>query len=288
MTIVESIVYGIVQGLTEFLPISSTAHLRLVPALVGWHDPGSAFTAVIQLGTVGAVLIYFWRDLSAAFMGWIKSFKGDKDTVEARTGWAVFWATVLIAVLGLAGEKLIVDGFRNLYVIAGSLIFMGVLMLIADQPNRRARSLDSVQVADGIKIGLWQCMALIPGMSRSGSSITGALFGGFDRPAAARLSFLMSVPAVTLAGLYQGAKNFKLLEGDLKTPTFVATVVSFIVGYACINWLITFISKKGTKPFVAYRIALGLVVISLCALHKIDPVDHSKESDVSPKVTATQ
>lgn len=169
MNILQAIVYGVVQGLTEFLPISSTAHLRLVPAVLHWNDPGSAFTAVIQLGTVLAVFIYFWKDLKGAFTGWLKSFSGDKNTVEARTGWAVFWATVLIAVLGLALEKHIEGPFRSLYVIAFSMIFMGVLMFVADKGTKQGRGLDSVQVSDGVKIGLWQCLALIPGMSRSGS-----------------------------------------------------------------------------------------------------------------------
>ncbi len=288
MNILQAIVYGIVQGLTEFLPISSTAHLRLVPAIFHWNDPGSAFTAVIQLGTVLAVFIYFWKDLKGAFMGWLQSFKGDKNTTEARTGWAVFWATILIAVLGLALEKHIEGPFRSLYVIAFSMIFMGVLMFVADTGTRKGRGLDSVQVSDGVKIGLWQCLALIPGMSRSGSSITGALFTGFDRPAAARLSFLMSVPAITLAGLYEGAKKFKLLDGDLRTPTIVATIVSFLVGYACINWLINFLSKKGTRPFVAYRIVLGIAIIILCKTGIVDPVDHSSDTaNVSPQAVAT-
>jgi undecaprenyl-diphosphatase len=288
MNTIQAIIYGIVQGLTEFIPVSSSAHLRLVPALMHWTDPGSAFTAVIQLGTVLAALIYFWRDLSAAFMGWIKSFSGDKTSIEARTGWAVFWATIIIAIVGKALEKYIEGPFRSLYVIAGSMIVMAILMFVADNRKDNTRTLESVQSSDGVKIGLWQCLALIPGMSRSGSSITGALFGGFDRRSAARLSFLLSIPAITLAGIYEGIKKFKVLaHGGMMTPTIIATIVSFIVGYACISWLISFLSTKGTKPFVAYRIILGVLILILCATGKVDPNPKADKSNVSTQSSAT-
>ena len=287
MTILQSIVYGVVQGLTEFIPVSSTAHLRLVPAFMQWTDPGAGFTAVIQLGTVLAVLIYFFKDLSGAFKGWVGSFKGDKNSVEARTGWAVFYASVIISVVALVLKNQIEGPFRSLYVVAFSMIFMAILMYIADSRKDNQRTIDSIQIADGIKIGLWQCFALIPGMSRSGSSIAGAQFGGFDRSSAARLSFLMSVPAVALAGIYEFAKGYKHLAGDMKMQTIVATIVSFVVGYACISWLITFISTKGTRPFVAYRIVLGLLILVLCATGRIDPKPSSEESNVPPKASTT-
>ena len=286
MTIIQSIIYGVVQGLTEFIPVSSTAHLRLLPALMHWPDPGAAFTAVIQLGTVLAVLIYFWKDLSAAFMGWAKSFTGDKNTVEARTGWAVFYATIIIAVVAKLLEKYIEGPFRSLYVVAGSMIVMAVLMYVADSRKDNDRPIEAIQTTDGIKIGLWQCLALIPGMSRSGSSITGALFGGFDRRSAARLSFLMSVPAITLAGLYEGIKKYKDIADGMMTPTIIAAIVSFVVGYACISWLINFLSTKGTKPFVAYRIVLGVMILILCATGTINPDSDTKKADV-PKETST-
>ena len=286
MTTIQAIIYGVVQGLTEFIPVSSSAHLRLVPAIMHWTDPGASFTAVIQLGTVLAVLIYFWKDLSEAFMGWIKSFSGDKNSVEARTGWAVFCATIIIAVLGLALEKKIEGPFRSLYIIAFSMIAMAILMFFADNRNGNDRTIESIQTGDGVKIGLWQCLALIPGMSRSGSSITGALLGGFDRKSAARLSFLMSVPSVTLAGLYQGYKHYKLLAGDMMTPTIIATVVSFFVGYACISWLINFISTKGVKPFVIYRVALGVLILVLCMTGRIDPKPPIETPDVPTQSTS--
>ena len=287
MNILQAIIYGVVQGLTEFIPVSSTAHLRLVPAFLHWSDPGSAFTAVIQLGTVLAVFVYFWKDLSEAFMGWAKSFKGDKNSIEARTGWAVFWATIPISLLGLALHKHIEGPFRSLWVIGSSLIIMGIVMFIADKKDISNRGLDSLQPSDGIKIGLWQCLALIPGMSRSGSTISGALFGGFDRKSAARLSFLMSVPAVTLAGLWEGASDLKKLSSDMLTPTIVATGISFVVGYACISWLINFISTKGVRPFVAYRIALGVLILILCSTGVIRASESPDNSNVPPKAAST-
>ena len=287
MTIFQSIVYGVVQGLTEFIPVSSTAHLRLVPAIMHWPDPGVAFTAVIQLGTVLAVLIYFWKDLVAAFMGWAKSFTGDKNTVEARTGWAVFYATIIIAVAAKVLEKYIEDPFRSLYVVAGSMIVMGVLMYVADNRKGNDRPMEAIQVTDGIKIGLWQCLALVPGMSRSGSSITGALFSGFDRRSAARLSFLMSVPAITLAGIYEGYKKRGDFSEGMRTPTILAAIVAFVVGYACISWLINFLSTKGTKPFVAYRIVLGVLILVLCATGTVNPSSDAPKSDVPTQTTTT-
>ncbi len=287
MTILQSIVYGVVQGLTEFIPVSSSAHLRLVPAIMHWEVPGPAFTAVIQLGTVLAVFIYFWKDLSEAFMGWMGSFKGDRNSVEARTGWAVFYATLIIVILAKVLEHFIKGAFQSLYVVAFSMITMAIVMTIADSRKGSDRTIESIQTSDGIKIGLWQCLALIPGMSRSGSSISGAQFCGFDRRSAARFSFLLSIPSVTLAGLYEMFQERKLIGGEMLPATIVATIVSFIVGYACISWLITFISTKGTRPFVAYRIFLGLLILVLCATGRIDPKPTSEGNNVPPKTTAT-
>jgi undecaprenyl-diphosphatase len=266
MDIVKAIVYGIVQGLTEFLPVSSTAHLRIVPALLGWGDAGAAFTAVIQLGTVAAVLIFFWKDLASAFKGFFGSiFGGSRDSVEARTGWAVFYATVLIIPVGLLLKDFVEGPWRSLWVIAGALIVNGFVMFACDKYFKKDRTIESVNAIDGVKIGLWQCLALIPGMSRSGSSIAGGLSLGFDRAASARLSFLMSVPAVTLAGLYGAYKERKNITGELLTPTIVAILVSFVVGYACIKWLIGFVQRHGITPFVSYRIVLGVIILILCA-----------------------
>jgi undecaprenyl-diphosphatase len=289
MNIFQAIVYGIVQGLTEFLPVSSTAHLRLVPALTGWTDPGAVYTAVIQLGTVLAVLIFFWKDLSGALIGFVKSLSGGpKDTIEAKTGWAVFYATIPIAVIGLALHKYIEGPFRSLWVIGSTLIAMGLFMYFAERRFQGTRVMADIEKKDGLMIGLWQCLSLLPGMSRSGSTITGAFVSGFEKPAAARLSFLMSVPAITLAGLFEGVKDFKKLSGELRTPAMIGTVVSFIVGYFCIKWMISFVQRRGITPFVAYRVVLGIIILGLCFTGKLDPAPTPEKPNVQKEAVATR
>jgi undecaprenyl-diphosphatase len=272
--LIEAIVYGLLQGLTEFLPISSTAHIRIAPALLGWQDPGAAFTAVIQLGTVLAVLIYFAKDLGNALMCWARSLAGqNRESVDAKMGWAIFFGTIPIVVLGILGQSAIKGSLRSLWVVAASLILMGILMAVAEKTAKKTRGIDTVRPTDGWVVGLWQAIALIPGMSRSGSSITGALFSGFDRPTAARFSFLLSVPSVVAAGLKElYDERHNLLTGSMLTPTIVATAVSFVVGYASIAFLMKFLQKHGILPFVAYRIALGLILIALLASGTLDPM----------------
>ncbi len=269
----KAIIIGIIQGVTEFLPVSSNAHIRVLPALLGWQDPGAAFTAVIQLGTVLAVLIYFAKDLGRAVSGWAKSLTGGpKDTEDARMGWAVFYGTLPVLVLGLAlRHQITSDSFRSLYVIAGAFIFMGVLMLISERVGSKKRGIETVTVKDGLVVGLWQCFALIPGMSRSGSTITGGLFSGFDRPTAARFSFLLSVPSVSAAGLFELYDERKNILGPELGYVIVATIVSFIVGYAAIAFLIKFLQKHGVLPFVLYRILLGLALIGLLQSGHLKP-----------------
>lgn len=274
MDLIQAAIYGLVQGLTEFLPISSTAHIRIVPALAGWQDPGAGFTAVIQLGTVLAVLIYFARDLGKAFVGWTKTLTGQShDAPEGRMGWAIFLGTIPIVVLGFLGQDWIKGDLRSLWVIAGTLIAMGILMAVAEKVATKHRLFASVQARDGIIVGLWQALALLPGMSRSGSTITGALFAGFDRATAARFSFLLSVPSILAAGLKElWDERHNLLTGSNLAPTILATVVSFAVGYASIAFLMKFIQKHGIMPFVAYRIILGIVLIVLLMNGTLDPM----------------
>jgi undecaprenyl-diphosphatase len=283
--IIQAIVYGLIQGLTEFLPVSSTAHIRIVPSLLGWEDPGAAFTAIIQLGTVLAVLIYFAKDIGKALSAWINSITGKKDfdKNEARLAWAVFVGTLPIVVIGLAFQHKIETSLRSLYVIAVSLILMGIVMLVAEKMGRRKRSLPDVDVKDGGIVGLWQCLALIPGVSRSGSTISGALFQGFDRVTAARFSFLLSIPSVLGAGLYEAYKAIKETKADGVAhvewgPTIVATIVSFIVGYAAIAFFIQYLQRRGMAPFVWYRIALGLLIVFLVSQGHIKPDAGAKDS----------
>lgn len=260
----EAVLYGLVQGLTEFLPISSTAHLRLLPTLLGKPDPGAAFTAVIQIGTLAAVLIYFRTDLAAAAKGWLRSLKKGRTPEEARAGhmgWAILLGTIPIVVLGIALEDFIKGPFRNLNGIAASLIGMGVLLAVADRYGKRNRVESEVKIVDGIFVGFWQAIALIPGASRSGSTITGALLAGFDRSAAARFSFLLSVPSIFGAGIKELIDERKTILGSQLTPAIIATLVSAIVGYLSIAFLLKMLQSKGLSGFVIYRIALGILLI---------------------------
>lgn len=274
---IRAIVYGIVQGLTEFLPISSNAHLRLTPVLLGWNEPAetfTAFTAVIQLGTTLAVLIYFWKDLQRVVGGWFASMKkgAPKDTAEAKMGWGVFYGTIPIVILGAGLKHHIETTFRSLWIIAAAMIVMGAVMLYFDRKPGK-RTLESVTVKDGIFVGLWQCLALLPGMSRSGSTISGGLSLGFDRVAAARFSFLLGIPSITLAGLKELWDYRHSIGGPLLVPTAIATVVSFVVGYASIAWLMKIVSRRGVTPFVWYRFAVGALLIVLLGMGKLHPFD---------------
>ena len=262
----EAIVLGVVQGLTEFLPISSSGHLRIVPALVGWPDPGSAFTAVIQLGTMAAVVLYFFKDLVRVFWAWLRSlFNAElRGTLDARMGWYIIIGTIPVGVFGLIFKDQIETGARNLWIVACALILFGFVMLAADHYGRKTREVSELTARDGLGIGLAQSLALIPGVSRSGSTISAGLFLGFTREAAARYSFLLSVPAVVLSGLFELRKVGD--EGGVPVgPTIVATLVAFVVGYASIAWLLRYLVRHGLGIFVAYRFVLGVVLLVLLA-----------------------
>lgn len=275
MGIVEAVVLGIVQGITEWLPISSTGHLRVIPALLGWSDPGAAFTAVIQLGTVLAVLLYFGRDLLRAISVWARSLTNSefRKTPDAKLGWGVFWGTLPVIAAALIFQDAIEGSLRSLYVIATTLILFGLAMAWADRKLVGQKTLEGVTVRDGIIVGLFQCLSLIPGMSRSGSTMVGAYAAGFDRASAARYSFMLSVPSIVAAGLYSFLKHRKEITGDLMMPTLVATGVSFAVGYATIAWLIKFLQKRGLGVFVGYRITLGVLLIVLLQTGHLRPMD---------------
>ncbi len=269
MTLLEAIVLGIVQGLTEFLPISSTAHLRVIPALLGWEDPGAAFSAVIQIGTVVAVLFYFRKDLWDIVTGLLRGIRDRKPLADphARLGWFIGAGTVPIVVFGLAFEDQIKTGLRSLWVIAGALIAVGVLMAVADRvaESRRRNGDGGVTLGDALVVGLAQACALIPGVSRSGSTLAAGLFRGLSRAEAARFSFLLSVPAVTAAGLKE---LYELvveqgLAGVGAVNLVAGTVVSFVVGYAAIAGLLAFLRTRTVTVFVVYRILIGLGLIAL-------------------------
>ncbi len=268
MTLLESIILGIVQGLTEFLPISSTAHLRVIPALLGWNDPGAAFSAVIQIGTVLAVFVYFRKDLLQIVQGVIRGVRSGRplDDADARLGFYICAGSVPIVVAGLLFQKAIKNDLRSLYVIAGALVVVGIVMAVADRfaGKRAAEGNRAITLKDAMIVGTAQMFALIPGVSRSGSTIAAGLLRGLDRAEAARFSFLLSIPAITGAGLkelYELASAGIAADGIL---TLIAgTVVSFIVGYAAIAGLIAFLKKRSVMVFVLYRIGLAVVLLGL-------------------------
>jgi undecaprenyl-diphosphatase len=262
----QAIVLGIVQGLTEFLPISSTGHLRIVPAFAGWDDPGSAFTAVVQLGTMAAVLLYFRADLWRIARAWLVSLRDParRGDLDARLGWYIVLGTIPIAVFGFAFRHQIKSGGRDLYLIGSALIVFGLVMALAERLATRRRHIEDLDRTDGVVIGFAQALALVPGVSRSGATISAGLFRGLDREAAARYSFLLSVPAVVLSGLFE-LKDLGEGGGPGAGPTILATVLAFVVGYASIAWLLRFLTTHSLLPFVVYRVVLGAMVIALTA-----------------------
>jgi undecaprenyl-diphosphatase len=261
----QALVLGVVQGITEFLPISSTAHIRVVPALLGWEDPGAAYTAVIQLGTLLAVFIYFWRDLVGVFRGWLLGLRSrEHRTSETyRVGWALVVGTLPIVVAGLAFQKWIEKEWRSLEVILVTLAGMGIVLWGAEVYSRKRRKLEDVRVVDGLIVGVWQALALVPGVSRSGSTLSGALFLHFERSAGARFSFLLSVPAVLLSGAYEFLKYYKVFMGEGLIPAVVGIVSAFVSGYLAIDFLLRYLRTHSTGIFVVYRLLLALFLFLL-------------------------
>ena len=272
MTTFQAIVLGTLQGLTEFLPISSTAHLRIFPALFGWSDPGTAFSAVIQLGTIAAVILFFIRDLWRILVTWVRSLftPSLRSDPDARIGWYILLGTLPIAVLGLLFQTQIETIFRSLWVVATTLILLGLVLWWADHTGRQAKGVENLTLRDGLVYGFFQALALVPGVSRSGSTISAGLFLGYTREAAARYSFLLSVPAILASGIFQ-LKDISVADGPGLAPTLIATVASFIVGYASIAWLLRYVSRNSYLPFVVYRVGLGVVVFVLLALGVLQP-----------------
>jgi undecaprenyl-diphosphatase len=267
VTVIQDAVLGVVQGLTEFLPISSTAHLRIVPAFLGWEDPGAAFTAVTQLGTMLAVLLFFRTELRALTLAWFRTVtqrRRPRDQDE-RLAWYIVIGTIPIGVAGLALNHTIENGARNLALIGTALIALGLLLLLAERVGTRERGVESITFRDAMIIGVAQAAALIPGVSRSGATITGGLFIGLDRTAAARFSFLLSVPAVVLSGLFELGKISSGEGHHTAAGLALATLLAFVVGYAAIGFLLRFLTSHSTGIFVFYRVAVGVIVLALLA-----------------------
>src|ERR1700709_1177329 len=261
MNTLEAIVLGLVQGLTEFLPISSSGHLRIVPALLGWDDPGAGFTAVIQLGTMAAVLIYFRADLLQIARAWLSELRTPipRASQEARLGWFILLGTIPISIFGFIFKDQIENGARSLYLIGWALIVFSFGMLAAERVGTRRRELAEMNGRDGLFVGMAQVLALIPGVSRSGAATSAAFSRDFGRASPPRYSFLLSVPAVVLSGLFELRKVGEAGEPPV-LATVVATLVAFVTGYAAIAWLIRFLGDHSLRVFVAYRIPLGVLV----------------------------
>ena len=262
----QALVLGVVQGLTEFLPISSSAHLLIVSQLFGWSDPGAAFTAVSQIGTETAVILYFWSDIWRIARAWLGQFRHPetRGSLDVRMGWLVIVGSVPIGILGLVFSDQIETVARNLWLVATTLIVFGVVLGIADRTARSVKTLEDLTVRDGLLYGLFQAIALIPGVSRSGATISGGLFMGYTREAATRYAFLLAIPAVMGSGLYEA---LKIGEDPAVAwgPTILATLIAFVVGYAVIAWLIRYVSTNSYMPFVVYRIGVGVLLMVLLA-----------------------
>ncbi len=267
MDLLQSIILGLLQGLTEFLPISSSGHILIVPALLGWDDPGAAFTAVIQLGTEAAVLLYFRKDLWNIAVTWTSSlFRPElRADLNARMGWYLIAATIPIGILGLTFENQIETAARSLWIVGTMLIVFGIVLGIADRYGSRDRDIGELSFRDGVLIGFAQSLALIPGVSRSGATISAGLFLGLERAAAARFSFLLAIPAVVISGFFQlyGILSGEEAVGEPLLNIAAATLVAFISGYLVIAWLLRYVSTHSYSIFVGYRIVVGSGVLIL-------------------------
>lgn len=282
MDLLQALILGIVQGLTEFLPISSSGHLRIVPALLGWDDPGAAFTAVNQIGTLVAVLAYFRQDILRIGLAWSRSLfvRRPPENLDARMGWMMIAATVPIVVCGVAFKSQIESTLRSLYVVAGAMVGLAIMLALAEALVRRRvrhgfrqKQLDQVTWPDALVTGLAQCLALVPGSSRSGVTIMAGLFAGLSRETAARFSFLLSLPSVLAAGMFQlyQSRGELLATSQDVAALAVATIASGIVGYASIAFLLAYLKRHTTYLFIIYRLLVGGLIFYGLAVGTLAP-----------------
>ncbi|QKQ23569.1 undecaprenyl-diphosphate phosphatase [Corynebacterium pseudotuberculosis] len=264
----QTIVLSIVQGLTEFLPISSSGHLRIISQLFWGEDAGASFTAVVQLGTELAVLVYFAKDITKIVTGWFKGlFNKDARNFDYRMGWMVIVGTLPVVIIGVLAKDLIRDTFRNLWITATVLILFSFVFIAAEKFGSKKRNFEELTMKDAIIMGLAQCLALIPGVSRSGGTVSAGLFVGLDREVATRFSFLLAIPAVLGSGLFSLPDAFAPDAGQAASgmQLLVGTGIAFVLGYASIAWLLKFVGNHSFSWFAAYRIPLGLLVMGLLA-----------------------
>jgi undecaprenyl-diphosphatase len=291
MNYFQAILLGLLQGITEFLPVSSTAHMAIVPQLLGMQDPGAAFSAIAQLGPIVAIVSYFRNDLSKYFHGILRTKSPKKipaGDLDAKLGWFTLLGTLPLIVFAIALEKKVDTTFRSLYITAFSLIALALVLIVAEQIGKKNKSLDTLTLKQSQQIGWAQVLALVPGASRSGVTITAGLFTGLDRESAARFSFLLSIPAITLAGLYKLSK-FLIHPAALKTqagPALVAALAAGLIAYAVVNWFLGFMKEHTTKAFIIYRIALGVLVLVLLQTHYLTPKKPIEINDAEGATTA--
>ena len=278
MTPFDAVILGIVQGLTEFLPISSSAHVQIAQQLLGISSMPkpqlTAFIATIQLGTEAAVLIYFWKDIvriSKAFLEGLvkKSQQAPEQRQDYKLGWLIILGSIPVVVIGFFFKDLIRNDFRSLWVIAFTLIIFGIVLGVADRIGKRTRSIEQLTTRHGILFGLGQALAVIPGVSRSGGTISVGLLLGYSRQAAARYSFLLAIPAVIASGLFEFFSSYEQLDQSMIVATVVATFVSFAVGFSVIIGLLRYLSRGSFMPFVIWRVAVGLALIVLLSANQL-------------------
>lgn len=274
MSYFEALILGIVEGLTEFLPVSSTGHLTIAEKILGLpiDDDGiTAYTAVIQMGAIAAVLVYFARDIRDIAVGWFRGLVKPeyRGHIDHRMGWYVIAGSIPIGVVGFLGKDVISGPLRSLWWVGAALVAWSVVMVVAERTARQERDLKRLTLRDVMVIGVAQCIALVPGVSRSGATISVGLLAGLDRVAATRLSFFLSIPALTAAGLYE-LKD--VVGSDIGIgQTVVGTLVSFVVAYAAVAWLLKFVAGHSIVAFVPYRVALGAVLLGLLAFGVVNP-----------------
>jgi undecaprenyl-diphosphatase len=291
MNLIQSVVLGLVQGVTEFLPISSTAHLRIVPALLGWGDPGAFYSSFIQIGTVAAVVLYFFRDLWKIGAATVTGLLTRKPlgTLEARMGVYIVAGTIPAAVMGVLFKKHIETTLRSLYVISGSMVALAIVLYLAEKVAQHKRSVEDLTLKDALLIGTCQAVALIPGSSRSGTTLTGGLWLGFKREDAARFSFLLSIPANVAAAVLEFKRHIHDTDRPSNLLLAVGTLTAFVSGMAVIAWLLHFLRTRTTQVFVAYRLALGLGLFALLywgrlASQETPPTEARAQASSSPTV----
>jgi undecaprenyl-diphosphatase len=295
ITYLQAVLLGLLQGVTEFLPVSSTAHMAVAPQLFHLQDPGAAFSAIAQLGPIVAIIAYFREDLARYVKGILRHpnpsaviFSTGPVDLDARLGWFTLLGSIPLMIFGVLLEKKIDTSFRRLDVIAVALIVLAFVLWYAERVGKRDRNLEQMTFAQSMNIGFWQILALVPGASRSGTTITAGLFQGLDRESAARFSFLLSIPAIAAAGLYKLLKEVLKMRhgghlGDILGPAVVGAIVAGVFAYIVVRWFLAYMKDHNTSVFIAYRIALGILILVLL---KVGYLQNKPPVEAAPQTAA--